>query len=344
VILATRRVFRLGMVVAVALAIAYGTGMPLPFLAPLFALLLTARPGPPIAAKGLLALLVVVAVTLSVGVILGPLLSYYPATAILIVVLGVYLSSYLTIVRAKALFGTLLIMGFTMISAAGTVDQGLAVMVIQALMLGIAVAIAAQWLVYPLFPEDETAKPAKAPAQTAPGDWIALRATLIVVPAYLLVLTNPSAYMPIIMKAVSLGQQSSEVNARNAGRELLGSTFLGGCFAVLFWFALAVLPNLWMFFLLMLLFASYAAAKLYRVLATRYLPGFWQNALVTMLILLGPAVQDSANGDDVHTAFLVRMGLFVAVTLYAWLAIALLEHWRSRRSVSCAGKMESSTC
>jgi hypothetical protein len=39
---------------------------------------------------------------------------------------------------------------------------------------------------------------------------------------------------------------------------------------------------------------------------------------VTMLILLGPAVEDSASGKDVYAAFAVRMGLFVAVTLYAW--------------------------
>jgi hypothetical protein len=50
-----------------------------------------------------------------------------------------------------------------------------------------------------------------------------------------------------------------------------------------------------------------------------------------MLILLGPAVEDSDNGNDVYAAFLVRMGLFVAVTLYAWLAVYLLEHLRERR-------------
>lgn len=40
---------------------------------------------------------------------------------------------------------------------------------------------------------------------------------------------------------------------------------------------------------------------------------------MTLLILLGPAVEDSDNDKDVYTAFLVRMGLFVAVTfLHGW--------------------------
>ena len=48
--------------------------------------------------------------------------------------------------------------------------------------------------------------------------WLALRATLIVMPAYLLALTNPSQYLMTIMKSVSLGQQASMVDARHAGR------------------------------------------------------------------------------------------------------------------------------
>jgi hypothetical protein len=52
---------------------------------------------------------------------------------------------------------------------------------------------------------------------------------------------------------------------------------------------------------------------------------------VTMLILLGPAVEDSASGKDVYAAFAVRMGLFVAVTLYAWPAIVVLEQLRIHR-------------
>ena len=343
--LATRRVFRLGGSTSLALAIAYAIAAPLPFLAPLFAVLLTARPGPPIGIKGLLGLLVVIVITLGTGVLLGPLVSRDALPAILIVAVGVYLANYLTVVRAKVLPGTFLVIGLTMISAAGSVDQRLAAAVIQALMLGIVIAIASHWIAYLVFPEDRSVATPKPPRDGLPSNWIALRATLIILPAYLLALTNPAAYMPVIMKSVQLGQQSSEVSARTAGRELLGSTFLGGCLAVLFWFVLSVLPSLWMFFLWTLLFASVAASRLYRVYPSRYSPGFWQNVIVTMLILVGPAVQDSANGDDVYAAFFQRMSLFVVVTLYAWAAIALLERWRSRAARRCAtDTMEPATC
>ena len=86
-----------------------------------------------------------------------------------------------------------------------------------------------------------------------------------------------------------------------------------------------------MFFLLMLMFGVYFSSKIYQMSVSRYPASFWQNTAVTMLILLGPAVEDSANGKDVYAAFAVRMGLFVAVTVYAWLAVYLLEHIREWR-------------
>jgi hypothetical protein len=94
---------------------------------------------------------------------------------------------------------------------------------------------------------------------------------------------------------------------------------------------LGIATNLWMFFWLILLFGVYFASKLYRLIRSRFPASFWLNVATTMLILLGPAVEDSANGKDVYTAFAVRMGLFVAVTLYAWLAVYVLEYLRTRR-------------
>jgi len=328
-----RRIFRLSGTVALALAAAYALKLPLPFLAPLFALMLTVPPKPPAGLKGLFTLVIVVMLSLGVGLILIPLLQTYPLVGVLLVMLGLYLSFYLTVHKGKALLGTFLTMGFTLISAAGMVDFALATTLIQSLVIGITIAVVCQWLVYPWFPEDPV------PGQQAPvpkpsaenSNWIALRGTLIVLPVYLLALTDPLAYLATIMKSVSLGQQSSVVSARSAGKELLGSTFLGGFFAILFWAMLGILTNLWMFFLLMLLFGMYFSCKIYQLIKTRYPASYWLNVGMTMLILLGPAVEDSDSGKDVYTAFLVRMGLFVAVTLYAWLAVYILEYLRERR-------------
>ena len=344
-----RRIFRLGMVPALTLAIAYAIQLPMPFIAPLFAFMFAAIPGPPMGPKQLFGLLLVVLISLGLGLLLIPLLLHYQMTAVLLVAIGLYFSSYLTVNMGKALFGTFLTVGFTLISAAGTVSFSLATMVIQGLALGIGLAVICQWLVYPWFPEDPAAA-ADKPAETSNPDqsnWIALRSTAIVLPVYWLVLTNPAAYMAIVMKAVLLGQQSSLVDAKSAGRELLGSTFLGGVFAVLFWMLLGVSTNLWMFFLWMLLICVYFASKIYQLIPTRFPASFWLNVAMTMLIMLGPAVEDSAGGKDVYAAFFSRMGLFIAVTFYAWLAVYFLEYLRTRRRQKLAPRIsdtESSLC
>lgn len=327
-----RRTFRLAAVVALALALAYGLAMPLPFLAPLFALLLTATPAPPMGLKALLGLAFVVIVTLGVGLLLTPLLGKYPLPAVLIIAAGLYFSTWVSIGLRKALVGALLAMGLTLIPAAGLVEHALAVTVVQALLIGIGIAVLSQWIVHPFFPEDSRAAKPQAPQPAAALDtpWIALRSVAIVLPPVLLAFSNPALYMPLIMKSVLLSQQASEVSARAAGRELVGATFLAGLFAILFWFALKLAPNLWMFFLLMLLAGIYFAGKLYGVLRSRYSPSFWSDVVVNLLIMLGPAVEDSATGKDVYGAFAVRFALFIVVTLYAWGAIALLEWLRAR--------------
>ena len=330
--LQARRVFRLSAVLSTSLALAYALAVPLPFIAPVFAFMMTATPGPPLGLKALFGLVLLLLLTTGVGLLLIPFLIHYPVTGVMLAALGIYLSFYLTVHLGKGLVGALLAVGVALISAAGLASYVLATTVIQSLVIGMIIAVVSQWVVYPWCPEDP------GPAQRPPpkpgaedSKWIALRGTLILLPVYLVALSNPAMYLATIMKTVSLSQQSSLVDARSAGRELIGSTFLGGCFAVLMWASLGICTNLWMFFWLTLLVGIYFSAKLYRLLASRFPASFWLNVAVTMLIMLGPAVEDSDTGKDVYTAFAVRMGLFFAVTLYAWLAVSALEWLRERR-------------
>lgn len=328
-----RRVFRTGIVMALSLAGAYGLQLPLPYIAPIFGLMLSLKPAPPVGLKGFIALIILILLINGIGLMLIPILDLYPVAGLLMVGMGVFLANYLSINKGKGAVGMLLTVGLTLLTAAGLINFAVALIVIKGLVMGITLAILCQHLVYPFFPEPATVPPAEEPpSKTAtPSNWIALRATMIVMPAYFLALTNPGLYMPLIMKSVSLGQQGSIGDARHAGRELLGSTFMGGALAILFWCLLSLWPSLWMFSGCMLLIGIFICSKIFRVSPSRHPASFWTNAAITMLILLGPAVEDSANGKDVYMAFAVRMGLFIAVTLYAWMAISFLEFLRNRR-------------
>ena len=341
--LGARRTFRLASVVALSLALGYGFAMPLPFFAPFFGSLLTTEPAPPMGLKGMLSLCLVVVIALGVGLLLTPLLGKYPASALLIIAAGLYLGTIISIGLRQALVGTLVAVGCAFVPGAGQVDFALAVTVMKALLLGVMFAVASQRIVYPFFPEDPPGAAPSAPPQTNAVEmqWLALRSTLIVMVPVTMAFANPAMYLPIIMKSVMLSQQAAVLSARTAGRAMIGATFLGGLAAILFWFALKLCANLWMFFLLMLLLSLYIAAKTYGVLASRHPPGFWQDVTFNFLFMLGPAVDDSANGKDPYVAFAVRFTLFVVVALYAWGAIAALEWLRYGRRETPSGSLHA---
>ena len=333
--LQARRIFRLALTTALTLVLAYALNLTFAFMAPLFAFILTLHPAPPMGAKRLLALVILVAVTTGVGLLLVPLLMYFAPAAVLVVLLGLYLSFYLTVYKQQPALGTLVAIGFTVISATSLYDFTLGKMLVESFLSGIVIAIVCQWLVYPLFPEDPQA--AGQEVQEAPlvdavaSRWIAIRGTLIVLPVYLLALNNPSLFVAAIMKSVTLGQQTSHIDIAHAGRQLLGSTFLAACLAMAAWMGLRILPNLWMYFLLMLLTAIFVASKIYGALPTRYPASFWSNVMTTQLILLGPAVAGISSSKDVYMASFVRLSLFVFISFYAWWTVTLLDAWRHHR-------------
>lgn len=321
------RALRLAGGTALCLAASFGLNLPIPMVAPVLGAFLLASTNRPLSAKAGLGLILVVLLTTATGLLLSPLLRYYPASGVLLIGLCLFLAFRHGLRGGNNLVATFLIIGLTMISAAGTIDFRLAATVIEALAKGLLVAVLVMGCCHWLFPEPPDA-PAPPPPPVLPpleASRMALRAALVVLPAFLLALTDPLGYMPIILKSVSLGRQSCATAAHGAARELLGSTLLGGALAILFWCALSLFASLWMFFLWMLLFGLLAARKLYRLSPTRHPPSFWLNTLVTLVILLGQSVQDSVAGKDVYTAFAVRMGLFIAVTLYACLMLRLLD-------------------
>lgn len=331
-----QRALRLATGTALCLAVSFGLALPIPFISPVLAVLLLASLNRPLPFKAALVLAVVAMLTTGIGLLLIPVLRYYPFCGVLLIGAGLFLAFGFGLRGGNTLIMTFLIIGLTMIPSAGVAEFDLAMMVIGALVKGLILAVIVVAISHWLFPDpaDAPSPPAASALPAQEVGRVALRATLIVIPAFLLALIDPASYLPIILKAVSLGQQSSTTTARSAGHELLGSTLMGGLLAIVFWCALSLFVHLWMFFLWMLLFGLLLARKLYALSPTRLTPGFWLNSLITLIILLGQSVQDSLAGKDVYTAFVVRMGLFIALTLYALLMVHLLDRRQRKPGVT----------
>jgi hypothetical protein len=330
---ADKAVLRLTIGLGLAVLVAYGLALPLPYAVCVMAILVLCKPGPPIPFLKGAVMAVAVAVLVTAGVLMVPLLEHYALAGILLT--GVLL--YVVFLSSRGGANpqtTILALAVTLIPVAGVAEQRLAPALGVTLALGIAIGVVVSSVSHAIFPDVSVPANKEAGLATLSRkslSWLAMRGTLVVMPVFVLALTNPAFYLPTIMKAVTLGQQACSTSARSAGRELVGSTLIGAWMAALAWFGLSLRPNLWMLMLWLMAAALWAGARLFGVKTTSLPPSFWRNALVTMLILLGPAIEDSAAGKDVSTASVVRVALFVAVSVYAWAMVWALERLRASR-------------
>ena len=324
---------RLAVGLGLAVLIAYGAALPVPFAVCVMVVIFLCKPGPPMSlAKGIVTALVLAAV-LTGGILMVPVLENYAFTGIMLTAAVLY-GVFLLGVHGSGAITIILALAFVLMPVAGVAEQAIVSMLAVTLAIGVLLGVFVGGLSHALFPDPSTlprVQPAALPLRNESAHWMALRATLIVMPVFVLALTNPSLYVATIMKTVALSQQAEETSAGDAGRELVGSTLMGALLATVLWVGLSLLPNLWMLMLWMMLAALWTGARMFGVRRSTHSPSFWSNALITALILFGPAIEDSVNGKSVLQASLVRTALFVAVALYAWGTIYALERWRNTR-------------
>lgn len=331
---ADKAVLRLAIGLGLAVLVAYGLALKAPYAVCVVAVLILCKPGPPIPLFKGIAFALVVAALMMAGVLVVPVLENYALAGVLLTGALLYTVFYSGARKANPLT-TIVVMAITLIPVIGVVEQALAFQIGVTLAVGLCIGVLVSGASHALFPDlpvpaGERAAPQVPTRESA--SWTALRAVVVVMPVFVLALTNPSFYVAAIMKSVALGQQAGATNTRSAGQELVGSTLMGAAIAGCLWFGLSLRPNLWMLMLWMAAAALWAGARLFRVRPSALPPSFWLQSLVTMLLLLGPAIEDSAGGKDVLKASAMRVALFVAVALYAWATVWALEHWRAARS------------
>lgn len=329
---ADKAVLRLASGLGLAVLLAYGLPVSLSFAVCVMATLVLCRQGPPIPLVKGVVLTAGAGALVGAGILMVPLLEHFPLAGVMLT--GAILYALFRRAGERVKPGTMvLVIAITAIPVAGVAEQALASQLAKSFGLGIGTGILVSSLAHALFP-DPPAPPGDAPppAGAAADGAQALQATLVVLPVFVLALTNPSFYLAAIIKSVGLAQQAGAARAGSAGRQLVGGTLVGAWLAALAWLGLSLRPNLMMLALWVALAALWCGARLFGVKASAQPTSFWLNALLTMLILLGPAIEDSAAGKDVPRASAIRVTVMVALALYAWATVWVLERWRAARA------------
>jgi hypothetical protein len=339
---AARRILRLALGTALSLCFAQAIGWQLSFIAPIFTLLILSLPMPVIRFKQGMLFIFALLAPMTVGLALIPFLMHMRWVGILLLTLGLFYSFYYTARGGSAVMGSFMTVGLTLIVTIGSVNSDLLTVLIQALAINAIAGISFVWLAHaflPDLPPDPAVAGMQKPKPQKPdlreARLHALRALLVVLPIALLFLfmSGSPAYTAVMIKVASMGQQASTDNSAAMGNSLLASTFWGGVGALLIWTLLSAWPSLVFFSLLVGLAGLIYGRGIFQGPAVHPRFSMWSYALVTLLVIIGPAVLDTPGSGGAGAAIWSRLWLFIIIALYGTSAVAVFNaFWPGKNS------------
>lgn len=332
--LAARRILRLTLGTSLCLGVTQAfMNSPLSFIAPLFTLMLLSLPLPvPGFRKGMVFILALLAPMIA-GLALLPILHHARWAGILLVALALYYSFLYSTRGGNPILGMFITVGLTVVVTIGSVSTDVLIFVIRELGTCALVGMVFVWIAHALLP-DPPRKPGPAPKQqeTGPTDprlaaRLAFRGWFVVFPlalVFMFMSASPS-YTVVMIKAASMGQQANAGDSRAMGASLLESTLWGGLGAVLIWQLLPIWPSLLFYVLLFTLACLLFSRWIFQGPGMHPKASEISYALLTLLIILGPAV--ASDSGDASAAFYTRLALILLVAVYGTAAVAIFDRF-----------------
>jgi hypothetical protein len=337
--IASVRILRLALGTALSLWFSQAVGWQMSFIAPVFTLLVLALPLPVLKLKQGIAFIAVLAISLYSGMLLLPMLLEQPAVGLLLLTLALFWSFYFTAKGGSALIGTFATVGLALVAGVGSVNVDALLIVASDVVFAAAVGMIFVWFAHALMPDSMAFDAVTLPGKKAPepptadltnARWSAFRSLLIVLPVALLLMLSSSstAYIAVMIKVASMGQQATNDDTRHAGRSLILSTVIGGVGAIIGWEMLSLVPTLTLYTLIIGLAGLVMGPKIFQGMGLHPQGATWSYGYITMVILLAPAVMDSIGGDTASVKFWDRIIMFAGATLYAVVAVYVVDAFR----------------
>jgi uncharacterized membrane protein YccC len=333
---ASRRILRMALGVALCLVCSQAIGWPLAFLAPMITALVLGlpMPAPSLRQSIVFTLALLSPMVFSLGLL--PLLHHARWAGVLMLGLALFHTFLFTARGGPAVIGNFMTVGLTLVVTIGSVAPALLPLLLPALATGVVCGFVFVSLAHALLP-DPPADPApgagrrKAPT-AEPPDPIearrsALRSLCIVFPLALVFLCSSAStsYTAVMIKVAAVGQQATAGDTRAMARSLLLSTFWGGIAAIVCWQVLSIWPSLLLYALLIALASLIIGRFIFAGRAMHPQASTASYALVTLLIVLGPAVGDGPTSSGAGAAFWSRLMLFVLVAVYGSLSVTIFD-------------------
>lgn len=333
------RILRLALGVSMSLLFSQIVNWPMSFIAPVFTMFILALPLPAPRLKSGIGFMLFVPAILYASLLLLPTLILQPLVGLILVSIALFWSFYFVEKGGSALIGTFATVGIAVATAIGSVSVDAVLAVVQGVTVGTVGGVLFVWVAHALLP-DSMAKPVdmsampKRPSAPRPdlavARWSAFRSLLITMPVALwfLLSSASAAYLPVMIKVASMGQQASADGTRTAGRSLILSTLIGGVGAVIGFQLLAIVPSLALYVLIVAMGALLTGKRIFAGPSMGPDAGTWSYGYLTMLVILAPAL--GADDTTAGIKFWERLLMFGWTTLYGVAVVFVFDAFWTR--------------
>jgi hypothetical protein len=335
--IANRRILRLALGTALSMGFSQLMNWPLSFIAAIFTMFMLAVPLPAPTMKSGIKFVLALVLPAYAGMLLLPFLVHARWAGILLVTLALFGSFYYSARGGSPVMGMFMTVGLTIVVTVGSVSADVMLVVVNGVGVGAASGIAFVAIAHALLPDlpppqavgagkKPTPPPTPLPGpsrETARRN--AFRSLAVVLPLVIIFLfiSSSISYVVVMIKVASMGQQANAQASRSMGRQQLESTIWGGIGAIIAFQLMSIYSSLLLFCLLIGLACLLYGRRIFQGLAMHPKAGMWSYALLTMIIVLTPAV--TSTEGDAGSAFYTRLLLFVIIAIYGTLAVAVFD-------------------
>jgi hypothetical protein len=325
---AGRATLRYGLGTALSVAVAYGVGWPLAYIAPVLVVsMFLGPPGNRLPFVAGITMVLSVAAACVAAYAVTAALAPYPLVLLPVVMLTLFFIYYGLAGGVVPFLLTWLLIATLLIPMMAQTSMGLAWEIVKSLIIAAALGLLVNWVTHWLLPDPppREARPAPAPTRASPTPdqrfQVARRSLLVVMPIVLVAMTfNLSGLLLTMIFAALMSMQPSLTAGRKGGAGMLTGNLVGGLVAVLVYNVIQGAPTYSMVIALLTLVGLILGRRLFSGSPSAALYG---TAMTTALILVGGSTLPYADEADVK--FITRLAQVGLAALYIVSAFWLWE-------------------
>lgn len=318
------RVFRFAFGVTLACGLAYGINWPLAFLMPVFTAMLLAMPLPKPSVKASLDNMLSTLKAFAIGLTFSLFFLQYPI-AYLIALALVLFHLYYYVNRGGSFWFTLMSMiAVLVLPMMANTNEGLAIGFSAGFVYSSWLTIGMIWLAHFVFPDPNfTQFPVKAKynkGYVKIAAQLALKSTLVTFPIAAVFITyGLTDYLLVMIFSAIFILKPDLTQGKEAGRNSLLSTVLGGVFAWLFYWLIVAVPQFY-FYLILLCATTLFFGR--HIFSGSNMAKYYNSGFIALLVIINSAMAADANFNAILAQ---RILLISSAIIYIVVALKILE-------------------